>query len=191
VLLLALDALGPAASAGLWRGGAPLSRADDPAAAGRADALACLAQRALAEAGAGPDALDAIAVATGPGGFTGARIAVALARGLSMACGAPAVGVSLFEAAAHGRPGRVAVTLPGGGGSLWTQTLRDGAPEGPPRPADPWAEAHDFGRDGPLAAVAAAGALRLAAGAHDRPAPLYLRPADAAPPSEGPAPLLP
>jgi tRNA A37 threonylcarbamoyladenosine modification protein TsaB len=137
-----------------------------------------------------PGALGAVAVATGPGGFTGARIAVALARGLSLACGAPAVGVSLFEAAAHGRRGRVAVTLPGAGG-LWTQFLVDGAPEGPPRPAAHGAVAHEFGQGGPLPLVAAAGALRLSAGAPDRPAPLYLRPPDAAPSAEGPAPLLP
>jgi tRNA threonylcarbamoyl adenosine modification protein YeaZ len=191
VLLLALDALGPVAAAGVWRDGAALSRACDPAAGGRADALASLAERALAQAGVTPAALDAIAVATGPGGFTGARVAVALARGLSLACGAPAVGVSLFQAAAHGCAGRADVVLPGGGGVLWTQTLADGLPAAPPRPADPGAMAHDFGPGGALAAIAAAGAARLAKSGPDRPAPLYLRPPDAAPPGEGPAPLLP
>jgi tRNA threonylcarbamoyl adenosine modification protein YeaZ len=190
MLLLALDALGPIASAGLWRDGAncALAAGGDGA---RADELAALVARALAQAGERPEALDAIAVATGPGGFTGARIAVALARGLSLACGTPAVGVSLFEAAAHGRTGGVAVTLPGGGRTLWTQIFVDGAPEGPPRPAAPGAVAHEFGPCGPLPLVAAAGALRLSAGAPDRPAPLYLRAPDAAPSAEGPAPFLP
>jgi tRNA threonylcarbamoyl adenosine modification protein YeaZ len=193
MLLLALDALGPVAAAGVWRDGAALSLSSD--ASGRADGLAALAERALAQAGVGAGSLDAIAVATGPGGFTGARVAVALARGLSLSCGAPAVGVSLFEAAAHGRAGRCAVSLQGGGGALWSQTIAEGAAEGPPQPAPPGAVAHDFGPGGALAAVAAAGAARLAAhraaGVTDRPAPLYLRPPDAAPPAEGPAPLLP
>jgi tRNA threonylcarbamoyl adenosine modification protein YeaZ len=191
VLLLALDALGPVAAAGVWRDAAAVTLCADAEGAGRADSLAALAERALAQAGVAAGALDAIAVATGPGGFTGARIGVALARGLALACGAPAIGVSLFEAAAAGRSGCVAVTLPGGGGALWTQTLRDGAPDGPPRPADPGAAAHDFGPGGALAAVAAVAAARWRPGAAGRPAPLYLRPADAAPPAEGPVPLLP
>lgn len=190
MLLLALDALGPIAAAGLWRDGAPCALAAGEEGA-RADGLAALVARALEQAGVGPATLDAIAVATGPGGFTGARAAVALARGLSLACGAPAVGVSLFEAAAHGRTGSFAVTLPGGGGTLWTQVFVDGAPEGPPLPAAPGAVAHEFGPGGCLPLVVAAGVLRLSAGAPDRPAPLYLRPPDAAPSAEGPAPLLP
>ena len=44
--------------------------------------------------------MDAIAVARGPGSFTGIRIGVAAAKGLAFAAGKPAVGVSTLEAMA-------------------------------------------------------------------------------------------
>lgn len=43
---------------------------------------------------------DAVAVAAGPGSFTGIRIGVSAAKGLSFASGKPAVGVSTLEAMA-------------------------------------------------------------------------------------------
>lgn len=44
--------------------------------------------------------LAAIGVGTGPGNFTGTRIAVSAARGLALALGIPAIGTSRFEAVA-------------------------------------------------------------------------------------------
>ena len=45
--------------------------------------------------------LDAIAVCTGPGSFTGIRVGMAIARGLAYANQIPIVGVRAFEALAH------------------------------------------------------------------------------------------
>lgn len=47
------------------------------------------------------DDVDAVAVAIGPGSFTGVRIGVAAAKGLCWGADKPAIGVSTLEAMAH------------------------------------------------------------------------------------------
>ncbi len=54
-------------------------------------------QKALAAAGIGYDAIDLMAVATGPGSFTGIRIGIAAMRALAMAAKKPIVGLSSFD----------------------------------------------------------------------------------------------
>lgn len=82
---------------------------------GQAERLFPLLEEVLAEAGLSWSDLDAIGVGIGPGNFTGVRISVAAARGLSLSLGIPAAGVSATEAAAcdAGRPCRAVVTLRG------------------------------------------------------------------------------
>lgn len=96
--LLAIDTVGAACSAALWRGGALAASRLESMSRGQSERVMPLVDAVLREAGQGYAGLAAIAVTTGPGGFTGARIGLAAARGLSLACRIPAIGVSSFLA---------------------------------------------------------------------------------------------
>lgn len=60
----------------------------------------------LRRSGCTLDDLHAIAVALGPGSYTGLRIGMALAKGLALARGFKLVGVSTFDILAHAQPTR-------------------------------------------------------------------------------------
>lgn len=64
---------------------------------GQAEALVPMVQDVLGRAGAGFDAVDAIAVTIGPGAFTGLRIGLATAQGFGIALKRPVVGVSTLD----------------------------------------------------------------------------------------------
>jgi tRNA threonylcarbamoyladenosine biosynthesis protein TsaB len=110
---------------------------------GHAEALFPMIDRVMAEAGLTPAQLDAVAVATGPGGFTGIRVGLAAAHGIALAVGARLIGVTSFAAVAA----RVADNWAGSGGEallvaldsrradLYVQLFaRDGAsPVAPPQ----------------------------------------------------------
>jgi tRNA threonylcarbamoyladenosine biosynthesis protein TsaB len=182
-LVLAFDTASARCAAALVRGGDVLARRDEPMERGQAERLLPMLEEMLAEAGVGWRDLGGIGVVTGPGNFTGVRVAVAAARGLALALGVPAAGVSVFEALAEGR-GEVTVTLADGRGRF-SQAFRDGVALGAPFPA---------AADAPVAAARADPAVvaRLAAarlGEAGPPAPLYLRPADAVASSD-PVPVL-
>jgi tRNA threonylcarbamoyl adenosine modification protein YeaZ len=78
----------------------------------------------LRDAGLVPTDVDALAIGTGPGSFTGTRIGIAVGRGLGLALGVPAAGVSTLDALAAATPGalplvdarRGEVFTPGPGG---------------------------------------------------------------------------
>jgi tRNA threonylcarbamoyladenosine biosynthesis protein TsaB len=63
---------------------------------GQATMLMPMIERVMTKAGCGYGELARIAVAVGPGSFTGIRVGLAAALGLSLASGVPAVGISSF-----------------------------------------------------------------------------------------------
>lgn len=153
-------------------------------ATGQAERLVPLLEDLLGAAGLGWGSIGLIAVGTGPGNFTGIRIGVALARGLALGLGVPAVGVTGFEALGEDAP----ATIPAPRGQVYLK-----------RPGEaPALVAEDPGGTRRLAdldlgafAVALARAGRAKAGGpQPRPAPFYLRGADAAPPADPPPVIL-
>jgi tRNA threonylcarbamoyladenosine biosynthesis protein TsaB len=71
--------------------------------------------------------LAAIAVVTGPGSFTGVRVGLSAAKGLSEASGVPLIAISRLEmlAAAAGCQGRVCALLDAGRGELYCGEYED------------------------------------------------------------------
>lgn len=104
MLILAFDTATQVASVAVVRDGEVLGERRSHAVRVLADA-----DRILRDAGLGPEALDALAVGTGPGSFTGIRIGLAAARGLALALELPVAGISTLDALAAGAPDAVPV----------------------------------------------------------------------------------
>lgn len=98
-----------------------LAAKHEPMTRGHVERLAPMVTEVLDEAGLIPGDLDGIAVTTGPGSFTGARLGVSFARGLALATSIPAIGISVFEAIQSGQSAETIVALPGKNGSLLLQ----------------------------------------------------------------------
>jgi tRNA threonylcarbamoyl adenosine modification protein YeaZ len=190
-----------------------LSERSEPMATGQAERLIPMLEEVLAGAGVAWRDLTALGVGVGPGNFTGVRIAVAAARGLALGLGIPAHGVSGLEALAFGLPRPCLASLDARQGRLYLQgfgtenaapqlATPDSLPDGLSAPgltiighAGEMLAGRLGGKAGaqplPLATAMALVASRRPATDTRRPAPLYLRPADAAPPREAPPVILP
>ncbi|MDA7948008.1 MAG: tRNA (adenosine(37)-N6)-threonylcarbamoyltransferase complex dimerization subunit type 1 TsaB [Hyphomicrobiaceae bacterium] len=66
-----------------------------------AEAIIPMIEHVLTDAGIGYEDLDAIAVTTGPGSFTGVRVGIATARGLALALDLPLIGATSLEVMAR------------------------------------------------------------------------------------------
>lgn len=100
MLILALESSAKAASAALARDGQLLDMEFQNNGLTHSKTLLPMAEQVLQRAGLTVADLDAVAVAHGPGSFTGIRIGVSAVKGLCWAAEKPAIGVSTLEAMA-------------------------------------------------------------------------------------------
>ena len=191
-LVLGFDTSAAHCAAALLRGKEVLASRLEEMSRGQAERLMPLLEEVLAEGGASWKDLNAIGVGIGPGNFTGIRIAVSAARGLALGLEVPTVGVGGFEARATegGLPAvpaprdQVYAAVPGEAPRLMPRQEAEEAARGAGLAFAP--EASPAGIAEAIARIAAA---RFEA-VTEPPAPLYLRPADAAPSSDVPPALI-
>ena len=91
--ILALDTSMGACSAALLRHDGVLFARQERMTRGHAEALMPMVADVMSESGVAFGALDRIGATTGPGSFTGVRIAISAARGLALVTGAKLFGV--------------------------------------------------------------------------------------------------
>ena len=114
-------------AAALIRGGDVIAARAEPMERGHAEALPPMVRDVLQQASAVPGDISLIGVTCGPGSFTGARLGVAFARGLSLATGCRAIGLSTLELLAAEQPeGRVLAAVDGRRGEVFAQLFQDG-----------------------------------------------------------------
>ncbi len=98
--ILALESSALAASAALWEDGKCVGLYLQNCGLTHSETLLPMAENLLKGCGLPLQAADLVAVARGPGSFTGVRIGVATAKGLSWGLDKPCCGVSTLEAMA-------------------------------------------------------------------------------------------
>ena len=207
MLILAIDTALDACQAAVLDGPRLLAHRSEPMSRGHQERLAPLVRDVVAEAGVRFPAFERLAVTVGPGSFTGLRVGLAFAKGVALALQRPCVGVGTLEALAARRstPGLTAAVIDARRERVYLQLFRHGAPANAPELLDIEAAIALLRSQGPPAALVGPGAPLLAPAfpqaAADarawpdiaavarlglartepiaRPAPLYLRSADA------------
>ncbi len=188
--ILAFDTSAAHCAAALLREGKIIASHAEAMTRGQAERLMPLLEEILTRNNCTWRHLDAIAVGIGPGNFTGIRISVSAARGLALGLGVPAVGVSGFDAVAEIAPDGHLPAIVAPRDQVYLQ------PQGELPYLTSRHAASDIGPlyfcDDPEQQVRAI--AQVAAGrwttVQAPPAPLYVRPADAAPSSDVPPVLL-
>jgi tRNA threonylcarbamoyl adenosine modification protein YeaZ len=139
-MILAFDTSTAACTAALFDGsGVCLARRDELIGRGHSERLVPM----IAELMDGRSA-DRILVGVGPGSFTGIRVGISAAHGLSIGWGAQLSGMSSLALLAAGvQAGAVAVAVIGGHGELFVQQFEAGEPTSELRSLTPAAAANE------------------------------------------------
>ena len=191
-LFLSIDTSAAHCAAALLCGGQIIASHANEMHKGQAETLGPLVTEMLTLVGKSIEEVTYIGVGIGPGNFTGIRISVSFARGLSLALGCPAIGINSFDASYFGQPGPAIVIVPAARDQIYIQSFPG---KNPPRLGNLTdAKAMDaplLWRSEPkrlVENIAHLTALRR----EERifaPAPLYIKAADAAP-SRDKAPII-
>lgn len=101
MLILAFETSAKAGSAALWQNGKLLGESYQNTGLTHSQTLLSMAEDLIKRCGYTPQQVQAVAVAAGPGSFTGVRIGVAAAKGFAWGLEIPCCGVSTLEAMAE------------------------------------------------------------------------------------------
>ena len=180
-LILGFDTSAAHCAAALLSGDRIVASAVDAMTRGQVEQLMPLLENVLKQGGASWQDLNTIGVGIGPGNFTGIRIAVSAARGLSLSLGIPAVGISLFDTTKElSNWAQVAVSAPRE--QVYFMDFDEMTGPCLATPDSIGTSAYSSEHDIP-AHVACIARLAAKKGSDPcpPPAPLYIKPADAAP----------
>ncbi|MEJ5219088.1 tRNA (adenosine(37)-N6)-threonylcarbamoyltransferase complex dimerization subunit type 1 TsaB [Cognatishimia sp. D5M38] len=190
-LIMGFDTSAAHCAAALVRGDVVIaSRAVDMA-RGQAEHLMPLLEEVLSDGAATWADLSAIGVGIGPGNFTGIRISVSAARGLALGLGIPSIGVSTFDASRVDMSDTAVAGVSAPRDQIYISDPAN--TEGPFLTTMPYEAASDIVMP-PVSETLAQNIARVAAARFGsdtpRPAPLYIRAADAAPARDLPPQIL-
>ncbi|XAT56551.1 tRNA (adenosine(37)-N6)-threonylcarbamoyltransferase complex dimerization subunit type 1 TsaB [Rhodobacteraceae bacterium IMCC1335] len=182
--VLAFDTSAAHCAAALLCNGAILGSTFEAMQKGQAEALVPLIQTLLAETQTSLHKIGRIGVGLGPGNFTGIRISISLARGLGLSLDCPVIGVDSFEASIEGKTKETLIAIPATRDQFYTRSSANlqATPQMSDAPTLATSPIPVLYRPKPDLLVA--NMARIAARRDVKtvmpPAPLYVKPADAA-----------
>ena len=183
--VLAFDTSAAHCAAALLCNGAIIGSTFETMQKGQAEALVPLIQTLLAETQTSLHKIGRIGVGLGPGNFTGIRISISLARGLGLSLGCPVIGVDSFEASIEEETKETLIAIPATRDQFYTRSSANllATPQMSDAPTLATSPIPVLYRPKPDLLVA--NIARIAARRDVKtvmpPAPLYVKPADAAP----------